>query len=1151
MEDQTPPNAEDAPRVSGARAAALRRESECLFDAFDAMAAAADTDAALHALFDHAPRMIEGVAAVLVVGPDGGGTARVIAASQPALTGLAWAAESPPAAALLPDAAAALPQGIAATGVGPVGGAIQAPLRPVAGASPMTLVLLGGAGASPFDDDSLTLARRLAALAAQALGTIRLARRNAMLTGLISGDGALPGPGQEPLEASFDAVKEAVGRLTEAQALVTGINNDMLRARSDGIDTAIDSALARTGDFAGSDRTYVFCLHGEGRISNTHEWTAPGITPMIARLQNLPAHMMDHWRATLDADRELHIPDVAALPGDDPLKPLLSSQNIRSLLVAPLRHGDRLLGFVGYDAVRRRRNFLPGEVFLIRSVANVIAALLVRRETEARIEQARAALTAERDRMRATLEALPDLVLELDADGILRGCHASRSDALAGALARHVGAPLEAALPPAAATTLRAALAAADRGGGAESRMISVGEGAAARWYQISASARDGSAPAHVVVLRDITDARRQQRLIARLGEVARRTTNLVLVTDARGRIDWVNPAFEARSGWSLDRIRGRNPLRLLHAPGSDHRVLRRLLGALRRGQGARAEMLNRSRTGEEYWTDLDVQPLYEADGSFRGVMALQVDITALKHAERRALEERAAAMDSSRDGIAITDAAGRFVYVNPSQRAMFAIDPEADIRAMGWADIYATETASWLQRNAMPRLLRRGDWRGEVIGQRHDGAPLEQELSLTLNPDGGAIWIAHDISRRRRNAAERLRLREQLQQAQRREVIGQLAAGLAHDFNNFLAVITGSVAMIEARATACAQTRAETARITGAASRAGALVARLRDLGGRRAQREALDLRVPLTEAVQLMVPGLPWHYRLRLDLPDTPQIAYADPTDVLQVVLNLAINSRDALGGAPGEIVLSLAPALPEALCEAPDLGRIVPGRSYLAFSVCDTGPGIDAAARARIFEPYFTTKGDDGGTGLGLAIVAGLVRDNDAALRIDSAPGAGTRITILWPLTPAQDGPLPVIDSDAPGGRLDGVVALVVDDAPDVCAVLGAMLDTAGANAVGTCDPFEALEALHESPHDWHVLITDQDMPGLTGAELAGRARALRPDLPCVLVTALPDQAGRDRPLFDAVLAKPAAAGDLVAAVSLALARKAAEEHDPGSE
>jgi two-component system cell cycle sensor histidine kinase/response regulator CckA len=174
------------------------------------------------------------------------------------------------------------------------------------------------------------------------------------------------------------------------------------------------------------------------------------------------------------------------------------------------------------------------------------------------------------------------------------------------------------------------------------------------------------------------------------------------------------------------------------------------------------------------------------------GAVVTAADVTATKRAESL-LTERAAAIDAAQDGIALTDSEGRFRYMNPSHLAMFGFETQSEIVGMSWEALYEEDAKARLQREAFPELGRSGAWRGEAVGRRRDGAPIEQEIALTLLPDGGLVCVTRDISERRRHERERMRLREEVQTAQRREAVGQIAAGVAHDFNNLLAAISGS----------------------------------------------------------------------------------------------------------------------------------------------------------------------------------------------------------------------------------------------------------------------------------------------------------------------------------------------------------------------
>ena len=1122
-----------------------------------------------------------------------------------------------------------------------------------------------------FSSRDLKTLERVATLAAQALLTLREARRNALLVSLVEGRQVEAAGGV--LDAPLEAVHRAFSRLTDMQGQVVGIQDALLGASLPEVDQAVETALGQMGRLTNTDRVYVFRVRPSGdAIDNSHEWCADGIAPMKAMLQGIPASMIDHWRTAFDTEGDVTIPDVAALPDDSPEKATLLEQGIRSLLAVPMLQDGQLRGFVGYDAVRALRSFLPGEVHLIRAVAKVIAAVLSRRDAEEQLVSAYAETTSQRIRLAAVLSAMPDLLVELDAEGRFVTWHSGAigvPDAVGAAFA---GRALEEVLPADLAANARGVLAEITAGAHTVSREFAFAlVGDWVRTWQLSASAI--GTEGFLFVLRDVTEDRAQTAAIKRLSEVARRTTNLVAVTDANRRIEWVNAAFEATTGWTLDEVRGQNPGHFLQSGATDPDTVARLRQALDAGEPVQAEVLNRARNGREYWVTLDIQPLRDPAGGLQGFMAvetditaqrqqakalglaaeaaalaratletavetlqdgfvlydaqdrlvicnsryreiygrsaeamvpgatfeeilrhglavgqyadavgneevwlagrlashrqisseieqkladgrwsrifekatpdggrvgLRVDITALKLAEQRALSDRAAAMEASQDGIAITDAEGRFLYMNHAHLVMFGLTAEQEILGKPWSQLYSADEAAWVHANVMPKLFSEGRWSGEIMGRAADGSPVDQDVSLTLNADGGLLCITRDISARRHEALERDRLQDELHLAQRREIIGQMAAGLAHDFNNLLATISGSAALI-AEATPKGTVAASGAeRIVAASDQAAGLVKRLMTLGARPSAKAMLDLRRPVAEAADLIRASIRAPLTLSLSLPETPVAALADATDILQVVLNLAINARDAMAGSPGKIAVTLAPALAADLVGPFVIGKPDPARSHVCLTVADTGPGMSAPVLAQIFRPYFTTKGDDG-TGLGLAVVSSVVTANGGAVRLTSVPGQGTQFDVLWP----TGGPAQTLDATLPAGmtgRLDGRTILVVDDQPEVLAVLTAFLETAGAEVAPSTNPADVVEALREDPGAWDLLITDYDMPDMTGAALAEAARALAPGLPVILVTALAGLAGRSEAVFDAVLSKPLDREALVRSAEAAILR-----------
>ncbi len=521
------------------------------------------------------------------------------------------------------------------------------------------------------------------------------------------------------------------------------------------------------------------------------------------------------------------------------------------------------------------------------------------------------------------------------------------------------------------------------------------------------------------------------------------------------------------------------------------------------------------------------------ADG---GAVSIATDVTSLKAAERLTAQ-RAAAIDATQDGIAVTDEGGRFVYMNPSHLAMFGYAQEAEVLGRPWSILYDDAGARHIAEVAMPELRRTGRWRGEVVGRRRDGEPVPQEVSLSFSRTAGIVCVTRDTSARQQSERERARLREQLQIAQRQEAVGQLAAGFAHDFNNLLSAIAGSAALLRHDGDADAEATAHLARISAACDRAAELVRRMLDLGARTPRTSRIDLREPVREAADLLRAGLPREIALELEMPDLPLMAEADATALLQVILNLAINARDAMEGRPGAIALALADGTAGAVAGTPRVGRLRPGARYATIRVADTGSGMPEDALDRIFRPYYSTKGA-AGTGLGLAVVASLVRAAEGALAVGSAPGKGTTFEVFWPLdglasAPGVVGP----DRAADAAALSGATVLVCDDDEAVAQVIAAVLERAGAEAATSVHPADALAAVRADPDGWSLVVTDYDMPEMTGEALARAVHRVAPRLPVLLVSALPI-GERARGAFAATLAKPVEPAALLAAAAGAI-------------
>ena len=345
---------------------------------------------------------------------------------------------------------------------------------------------------------------------------------------------------------------------------------------------------------------------------------------------------------------------------------------------------------------------------------------------------------------------------------------------------------------------------------------------------------------------------------------------------------------------------------------------------------------------------------------------------------------------------------------------------------------------------------------------------------------------------------AQRARLEVQLQQSQRLESLGQLAGGVAHDFNNLLGVIAshasfaGQEVAKEPSQIHWEELRGDIEQIERAVHRAAGLTRQLLAFGRREVVHpRVLNLNDVVTDVTELLVRTLGEHVEL-ITIPAGDLVpVFADPGQMEQVLVNLAVNARDAM---PSGGTLAIATANTN-LDEEYAAGRanLQPG-GYVSVKVSDTGTGMPLGVQERVFEPFFTTKPKGEGTGLGLATVYGIITQAGGAVRIYSEPGLGTTVTVLLPSTDrdAQIAPSPQAEPEGGAGR----VVLVVEDEAALREVTRRMLDRAGYRVLTAASGPEALEiaAREQGPID--VLLTDVVMPHILGREVSDRVRTLQP-------------------------------------------------------
>lgn len=402
-------------------------------------------------------------------------------------------------------------------------------------------------------------------------------------------------------------------------------------------------------------------------------------------------------------------------------------------------------------------------------------------------------------------------------------------------------------------------------------------------------------------------------------------------------------------------------------------------------------------------------------------------------------------------------------------------------------------------------RAARRGRERQRLAAQhlrdleqaRSDLHQLAVTLESKVRDRTGDLASAND--RLTAEIAEREKAEARLVQAQKMEAVGQLTGGLAHDFNNLLTAVVGSLDLL-LRRTDDEKLKRLAGNALQAAERGAKLTSQLLAFSRRqRLSPAATDANDIVTKMGDMLARTIGPQVRVETRLEPQLWHALADPTQVEVMILNLAINARDAMPSG-GRLTITT-----ENVAKVPQrLATELADREYVAISVADTGTGMLAEVKARAFEPFFTTKEQGRGTGLGLSQLYGFAKQSGGTVRIDSKVGEGTRVTVYLPRTEA---PTPVVElPQVASGQSGGMKVLLVDDDDAVREVCATMLEEIGCTVVHVSSGQEALQALGSST--FTAMVTDVAMPGMSGVELACKTRESLPDLPILFASGYAD-------------------------------------------
>ena len=699
----------------------------------------------------------------------------------------------------------------------------------------------------------------------------------------------------------------------------------------------------------------------------------------------------------------------------------------------------------------------------------------------------------------------------------------------------------------------------------------------------------DGRARRMVGTIEDVSEQVRQQRALEtserRFLEVFRKSTDAVLLLSNSRIADCNDAAVRFFGGKSRSDLLNRHPAELsppLQPDGvpSLRKAEDKIAEALERGS-ARFEWYHEKASGEAFWTSVSLI-LLPYEGTERIYAALR-NISKLKHAEealRRSKESLRVLLDATSDFTMLVDSELRILAANrEAQRSLGGTEEEllgqvattllppelARARAKLLLGALDSGVAVKFEDGREGRVFENNvypifDSSGEAVGLAVYGRDITER-----NETRDALREAHDkleervtqrtqelveanqrleleIAERKKAEEERALYQEQLFHAQKLEAVGSLAGGIAHDFNNLLTAIRGSVELILSRMVPGEPMMRYADEALKATDRAETLTRQLLAFSRRQVvQKRLLDFNELLEGMIPLLRRILPEGIALVPDLRLPGALVLGDAGQLEQVVMNLVVNARDAIG-EKGTIRLTVKDCMPDGCTDHPDFTE--PTGPGFCFQVVDDGSGMETEALERAFEPFFTTKGMHQGTGLGLAVVYGIVQQHDGQCGIWSMQGTGTRVSVYLPRAEG------VIERDEVGSTAfeprepqRGLTVLVVEDESGVLDFATSVLEDFGFKVLSAASGFEARELFANHSAEVDVLFSDVCLPDDDGLEIALDLRKERPTLPVLLASGYVNLAGNARRIVDLgipFLQKPYGLTQLLDALHRAITR-----------
>ena len=506
---------------------------------------------------------------------------------------------------------------------------------------------------------------------------------------------------------------------------------------------------------------------------------------------------------------------------------------------------------------------------------------------------------------------------------------------------------------------------------------------------------------------------------------------------------------------------------------------------------------------GQSQWLHISKTPVVDDHGACTGLLCSIHDITGRKQAEE-ILENNEARFrglfDNMNSGAAVfrtTDNGENFVVVdfNKAAEEIEKLDKEQvigkniNVIFPNVLEFDLTEILRSVWRTGTPE-------HNPPTFYQHERISGWREHHVYKLPSGELVALFDDVTRRKQ-------VEEELRQAQKLEAIGTLAGGIAHDFNNILTAIIGYTQLMLYDTPADGKSQPLLKEVLNASKRATNLVSQILSFSRQtEKERKPIEIQPVIKEALKLLRGTLPSTIKIEQEIDAKCRMVMADPVQIHQILMNLCTNAYHAMRNNGGTLSVRLEEtAIGLGFCDAQ--AQVLPPGPYLRLTIRDTGDGMDEKTLTKIFTPYFTTKAAGEGTGLGLSTVLGLARSYNGGITAESAPGKGSIFAVYLPVfIPEETG---AADQENILHPLQTPAHILFIDDEETIVRLGKMtLERLGCEVTALNSGIDALSLFKQDPHRFDLVITDQTMPGLTGAALARQMLAIRPELPIIMAT-----------------------------------------------